>query len=72
MNLRPGQTYTARDLEDLPTLHQGQCCDCKLEDSTTRIWLCRVENGVTIEALVAGRWVTIAGDDYAESATLPE
>lgn len=69
--LHAGATITARDLEDIETIEQGHCCNLKLQDRTTRVWLCRVAGGVTIEALIAGSWVTIAGDDYASEATIP-
>jgi hypothetical protein len=57
--------YSVEYLESLPTLHQGQADDCKLDDGETRIWLsrCTVEDGepynnkVTVERLVDGRWV---------------
>ena len=51
-------------LDDLPTLHQGQCCNCVYDDGAHRVWVCRVEKGVTVEALVGGRWETVAGDCY--------
>ena len=54
--------YKPSDLEGLPTLHQGQCCDCKIDTGNVRVWLCRVAGGVTIENCLNGRWVTVAGD----------
>jgi len=53
-------------LEELPTLHQGQCCDCKVDTGTMRVWLCRVANGVTIEQYKPdegpfGRWEKVSG-----------
>ena len=54
--------YTPAELEDLPTIHQGQCCDCKIDDGNgLRVWLCRVAGGVTVERLRGGRWETAAG-----------
>ena len=38
-------------LTSYPTLHTGQCCDCKVDTGTTRIWLCRVAGGITMEEL---------------------
>lgn len=57
----PWRTET---LEALPTLAVGQADNLKLENRTTRVWLCRcgVEDGmladnvVSVEKLVDGRW----------------
>ena len=56
--------WTPKYLRSLPTVHQGQCCDCKIDTGATRVWLCRVAGGVTLEAYSpeTGRWETIAGD----------
>lgn len=62
---------TADEIRDLPTLSQGQSDNLKLDDGTTRVWLCRcgVEDGmpyddqITVERLTAGRWEII--DTYA-------
>lgn len=54
--------YKPVDLQNLPTLHQGQCCDCKIDTGSVRVWLCRVAGGVTIENYLNGRWVTVSGD----------
>ena len=51
--------YTLAELEDLPTLAQGQADDLKVDTGTQRVWLnrCGVEDGepyinkVTIEKL---------------------
>ena len=59
--------YTAKDLEDLPTLSQSQADDLKIDDGTTRVWLCRCgiadgmpyDNQITVENLINGRWVTV-------------
>ena len=64
-------TYSARDLEDLPTIHQGQCCDCKVDSGGIRVWLCRVGGGVTIEQYksATGRWEIVSGScDASEEA----
>lgn len=53
--------WSASELRALPTLHQGQCCDCKVDSGGVRVWLCRVAGGVTVEQLTAGRWYTVAG-----------
>lgn len=58
------QFYKPSDLEGRPTLHQGQCCDCKIDSGGVRVWLCRVGGGVTIENCLNGRWIVIAGDCY--------
>lgn len=57
--------YALAELEDLPTLCVGQADDLKIDDGSTRVWLCRcgVEDGmpfdnlVTVEFLENGRWV---------------
>lgn len=50
-------------LKDLPTLHQGQCCDCKVDTGQIRVWICRVAGGITIEQYKrdSGRWEQVAG-----------
>lgn len=53
--------YTPAELAKLPTIHQGQCCDCKIDTGDRRVWLCRVEGGVTIERLTKDGWVTVHG-----------
>lgn len=62
--------YTLEELEDLPTLCQGQADDLKIETADIRVWLCRCDtldgmpydNQVTIEARVNGRWQAV--DEY--------
>lgn len=54
--------YKPADLKRKRTIHQGQCCDCKIDTGSVRVWLCRVAGGVTIENCFNGRWVTVAGD----------
>lgn len=54
--------YSPAELEPLPVLHQGQCCDCKIDTGNMRVWLCRVAGGVTIERYNGQRWETVAGD----------
>lgn len=51
-------------LKTLPTIFQGQCCDCKVNDNGIRIWVCRVAGGVTIEQYKprSGRWETVQGN----------
>ncbi|MEE9579945.1 MAG: hypothetical protein V3V74_01345 [Nitrosomonadaceae bacterium] len=52
-------------LKDKPTLHQGQCCDCKIDTGDMRVWLCREGGGVTIEKLLDGKWDIVAGSYYS-------
>ena len=60
-------SYSARDLEHLPTLATGQADDLKIDDGDTRVWLCRCgiddgmpfDNAVTVEKLQNGRWVQV-------------
>lgn len=56
--------YTPGELSPLPTLHQGQCCDCKIDTGDMRVWLCRVAGGVTIERYRDGSWQTVHGSCY--------
>ncbi len=59
--------YTLEELEVLPTLAEGQTANLKIETETHRVWLNRTgiddgeqfDNGVCIEHLVNGAWVTI-------------
>ena len=54
-------SYNVRQIEGYPTLSIGQCCSLKVESDLLRVWLCRVQGGVTIERLVSGRWTIVAG-----------
>lgn len=64
-----GRIETAADiyppdmLRSMPTLCTGQCCSLKIDQPGTRVWLCRVAGGVTIERYNAndGCWETVAG-----------
>lgn len=55
---------TLEQLDEMPTLHQGQFDNLKFEDNRTRVWLSRmsIDDGmpanhiVTIEHLVGGYW----------------
>ena len=59
--------YTVAALEAMPTLSVSQAYDLKIDDGRTRVWLARCgiddgaayDNGVTVEKLRAGRWVTV-------------
>ncbi len=62
------RTYTPADIEPLPTLCVGQCCDLKIETPTQRVWLCRVGGGVTVESLRNGRWHITSGSCTQTSA----
>lgn len=63
-DMDPHQHYKPEELEALPVLHQGQCCDCHIDTGSVRVWLCRVEGGITIENYINGKWLTVAGDCY--------
>jgi hypothetical protein len=72
---------TLSQLRELPTLHQGQADDCKIESDTERVWLsrCTMEDGepwdhkVTVERYIAGSWVEVewwqAEDDTDDDDT---
>lgn len=70
--------YTAGELENEPTLTQGQDADLKVNDTTwrLRVWLCRGdtadghpwENTIEVEVEILGRWVTVARYDGGEVA----
>lgn len=57
--------YSLSELEEMPTLSQGQADDLKLDDGRERVWLSRCtmadgepcNNKVTIEHLIDGRWI---------------
>jgi hypothetical protein len=59
--------YTLDDLECRTTLSEGQFGNLKIETEGFRVWLSRMhvadgaeyENGVTVEHLINGSWVTI-------------
>lgn len=53
---------TSFELARMDDLHSAQCCDCVYDDHGYRVWVCRCENGVTIEAYIDGVWTTISGD----------
>ena len=48
--------YTPEALEKLPTLFTGHADDLKIETESMRVWLCRVENKVTVEVLDSDGW----------------
>lgn len=50
-----------KHLESMPTIHSSQCCNCKIDTGDTRVWVCRVGGGVTVEQLIGGRWEIIEG-----------
>jgi hypothetical protein len=64
------RTYTAEELENLPTLATGQADNLKIDTGTIRVWLCRCgiadgmpyDNAITVERLINGRWVEV--DQY--------
>lgn len=66
--------YLPSDIEHLPTLCTGQCCSLKIETeddhgAPTRVWLCRVAGGVTVEKYTSrGRWEVSDGGCYEGSA----
>lgn len=62
--------YTAADLKDLPTISTGQCCSLKLHTDEQRVWLCRVEGGVSVETYneARGRWEVTSGSCHADEA----
>lgn len=53
---------TSDELADMTTIHQGHCCNCVYDEHGYRVWVCRVANGVTVEAIIDGRWENISGD----------
>ncbi len=55
--------WNADALREMPTLHTGQCCSCKVDTGNVRVWVCRVAGGVTVEQYQpdTGRWETVAG-----------
>jgi len=64
------ERYTRAELESLPTLAVGQADNLKIDDGSTRVWLCRcgIADGmaldalVTVERLTESGWVTV--DEY--------
>lgn len=60
-------SYTAEELEAMPTLSVGQADDLKIDTGDTRVWLSRCDvasgepypNKVSVEHLVDGRWVVV-------------
>jgi len=63
--------YVATDMVPYANLSSGQCCNLKLDTGHYRVWLCRVAGGVTVERLVAGKWVIFDGSCSARSAIAP-
>jgi hypothetical protein len=63
--------YSTEELEDMPTISQGQFDNLKVQTDDTRVWVSRmtVEDGmpynnqVTVEKLEEGNWVV--GDEYS-------
>lgn len=63
----PGEVYSLDELEDLPTLSEGQADDLKIDTGDVRIWLSRMtaedgepcDNKVTIEERRRGSWIEV-------------
>lgn len=53
---------TEEDVREAETIDQGHCCDCKYDDRQHKVWVCRVGNGISVEALIGGSWRVVAGD----------
>ena len=57
------------ELEEMPTLAEGQAADLKIDTGSLRVWLARtsIPDGETrpiqVEQLQEGRWVDITGDN---------
>lgn len=59
--------YTLTELQNLPTISQGQADDLKIDTGTERVWLCRCgvadgmphDNNVIREQMIDNRWVRI-------------
>lgn len=57
--------YTAKELQNIPTISTGQSCDLKLDHGDKRVWLSRCgvedgmpfENAISIEQLINGKWI---------------
>lgn len=57
--------YTAKELQNIPTISTGQSCDLKLDLGDKRVWLSRCgvedgmpfENAISIEQLINGKWI---------------
>lgn len=73
--LQNAMNYTARELDALPRLAQGQAADLKVDDGDgVRVWLHRTgladgepyEHTITVETLTDGRWTDHASYDGGE------
>jgi hypothetical protein len=61
------ERYSLSEIERIPTIHQGQYDNLKVDTGRVRVWLSRltVEDGqpynnqVTVERLTDGRWETV-------------
>lgn len=59
--------YTAEQLEEMETIHEGHYDNLKIDTGSMRVWLSRMtvadgmpyNNQVTIEILENGQWVTV-------------
>lgn len=59
--------YTLDELEEMPTIAEGQTADLKVETEDERVWLERTgimdgewcNDMVTVEFLLNGKWCTI-------------
>lgn len=66
----PRNKYTAEQLEEMKTLHEGRYDNLKIDTGPMRVWLSRMtiedgmpyNNKVTIEVFENGRWVIV--DEY--------
>lgn len=70
-NKLSGERFTPAMLRGMETLCTGQCCSLKIETPDTRVWLCRVAGGVSIEQFDGKRWEITAGSCDAREAAVP-
>lgn len=71
----PKRHYTLEELEEMPTISQGQFDNLKYDDGKVRVWLSRMtradganyDKQVTVEHLQNGCWVTV--ESYEPTST---
>jgi len=55
--------WNREELKKLPTLAQGQADDLKIDTGNLRVWLSRVDDTISIEQLVDGKWELVSEGD---------
>ena len=52
---------TSKGLLEMGVIDSAHCCDCVFANDVTKVWVCRVGGGVTIESYISNMWAPLFG-----------